>query len=52
MDDLMKWAENAGCICAETGERFRHPKNQIQSSASSVKKVTRKVRRADEASDE
>jgi SpoVK/Ycf46/Vps4 family AAA+-type ATPase len=48
MDDLMKWAENAGCICAETGERFRHPKNQIQSVGSSPKKVTRKIRTSDE----
>ena len=50
MDELMKWAENAGCICAETGERFRHPKNQISASPSTSKKVTRKIRKADEAS--
>jgi hypothetical protein len=41
MDELMDWAEGAGCICAETGERFVHPRKNRKSSTS---KVTRKVR--------
>ncbi len=53
MDDLMHWAEGAGCICAETGQRFKHPKNQLTSSAISgePKKVTRKVRSRVEGAD-
>lgn len=43
MDELMSWAEGAGCICAETGYRYKHPKNQPLTSAE-PKKVTRKVR--------
>jgi hypothetical protein len=41
MDDLMYWAEAAGCICAETGERFKHPKNVKQTTE--PRKVTRKL---------
>jgi len=47
MDELMHWAEAAGCICAETGERYRHPKNATVISSSDVaapKKVGRKLR--------
>lgn len=43
MDDLMQWAESAGCICAETGERFKHPRNQTTAPLA-PKKVTRKIR--------
>jgi hypothetical protein len=42
MDGLMDWAENAGCICAETGERFVHPRKVKKPS--SGKKVTRRVK--------
>lgn len=41
MDGLMEWAENAGCICAETGERFKHPNKQ---TANRVNKVVRKIK--------
>lgn len=41
MDELMNWAESAGCICAETGERFVHPRKARKSTTS---KVTRKVK--------
>lgn len=52
MDDLMNWAESAGCICAETGERYKHPKNKMTSvSMSDTKKVTRKVKKGVEGSD-
>lgn len=50
MDSLMEWAEAAGCICAETGERFRHPKNTPQIPTAS--KVTRKVKKSAENSAE
>lgn len=43
MDELMEWAEQAGCICAETGERFVHPR-KVKATSSKPKKVTRKVR--------
>ena len=44
MDSLMEWAEAAGCICAETGERFRHPRHKKATAAASpAGKVTRKV---------
>jgi len=49
MDDLMQWAESAGCICAETGERFQHPRNQ--QSAPVAAKVTRKIRTRSESGD-
>jgi SpoVK/Ycf46/Vps4 family AAA+-type ATPase len=49
MDDLMQWAESAGCICAETGERFQHPRSQ--QSAPVAAKVTRKIRTRSEAGD-
>lgn len=42
MDGLMDWAEQAGCICAETGERFVHPRKQKAKAAS--KKLTRKIK--------
>jgi hypothetical protein len=49
MDNLMEWAESAGCICAETGERFKHPKNTAKSAMTDVpKKVTRKVKTSKE----
>lgn len=52
MDDLMNWAESAGCICAETGERFKHPKNRaVNSIATTPAKVTRKVKKGTEGSD-
>jgi hypothetical protein len=45
MDELMRWAEGAGCICAETGERYKHPKSHNPAAAGSeTRKVTRKVR--------
>jgi len=50
MDDLMQWAESAGCICAETGERFKHPRNQPVASVA-PKKVTRKIRTHTESGD-
>ena len=43
MDDLMDWAEQAGCICAESGDRFIHPR-KLKSANKSVTKVRRKVR--------
>jgi AAA+ superfamily predicted ATPase len=43
MDTLMEWAEGAGCVCAETGERFVHPR-KVKAVSSTPKKVTRKVR--------
>jgi hypothetical protein len=42
MDELMNWAENAGCICAETGLRFKHPRKAELKSAKS--KVTRHIK--------
>ena len=42
MDDLMDWAEGAGCICAETGERFKHPRKQKAKTPS--KKMTRQFK--------
>lgn len=48
MDSLMEWAEAAGCICAETGERFRHPKN---TPSVSTAKVTRKIKKSAESSE-
>jgi hypothetical protein len=50
MDSLMEWAEAAGCICAETGERFRHPKNTPQVTTAS--KVTRKIKKSAENNSE
>ena len=44
MDELMEWAEGAGCICAESGERFVHPRKVKKSTSGN--KVTRKVRTA------
>lgn len=32
MDSLLEWAERAGCICAETGERFSVSKSTVTSS--------------------
>lgn len=43
MDDLMDWAEQAGCICAESGDRFVHPR-KVKSANKSVTKVRRKIR--------
>jgi hypothetical protein len=43
MDELMDWAEGAGCICSESGERFQHPR-KVKAANSTPKKVTRKVR--------
>lgn len=42
MDGLMDWAEGAGCICAETGERFKHPRKQ--KSKTTAKKMTRHIK--------
>ena len=42
MDDLMDWAEGAGCICAETGERFKHPRKQKAKTPN--KKMTRQFK--------
>jgi SpoVK/Ycf46/Vps4 family AAA+-type ATPase len=33
MDSLLQWAEKAGCICAETGERFSASKGTVSGSA-------------------
>lgn len=45
MDGLMEWAESAGCVCAENGERFKHPKNKVKSAVTDgPKKITRKVK--------
>jgi len=41
MDGLMEWAESAGCICSESGERFKRIKT---SSVTGPKKVIRKVK--------
>jgi hypothetical protein len=50
MDNLLKWAESAGCICAETGQRFKHDKRQgVTALATEAKRVTRKVKKADES---
>jgi hypothetical protein len=47
MDNLLGWAEAAGCICAETGERFQ--KKAAMDAVTSVKpRVVRKVTRAKE----
>jgi hypothetical protein len=46
MDNLLEWAEAAGCICAETGDRFK-AKNAID-AVSAPKRVVRKVTRAKE----
>jgi len=43
MDELMDWAEKSGCISAETGERFVHPRNE--KTGQRKKKVTRSTRR-------
>lgn len=43
MDSLMDWAEQAGCICAETGERFVHPSKRKVAEGRS-KKMTRKIK--------
>ena len=50
MDELMEWAETAGCVCAETGERFVHPR-KVKAASSTPKKVTRKVRQGKKESD-
>lgn len=47
MDDLLKWAESAGCICAETGERFK-AKEATAVAAPPSARVTRKVTKAKE----
>lgn len=44
MDELMRWAESAGCICAESGERFKHPSNQPSAASSAPSKSVRKIR--------
>jgi hypothetical protein len=44
MDELMRWAESAGCICAESGERFKHSDNQPSAASSSPSKSVRKIR--------
>jgi len=47
MDNLLGWAEAAGCICAETGERFQ--KKAAMDAVNSVKpRVVRKLTRAKE----
>ena len=43
MNELMRWAELAGCICAETGKRFKRTESY---EVHKDKKVTRKVRAA------
>ena len=46
IDDLMDWAENAGCLDAETGELFVHPnKTAIKRSATKTKTPKRKMKR-------
>jgi hypothetical protein len=47
MDSLLEWAESAGCICAETGQRFK-AKSAIKPAATTAK-VTRKVVKNEEA---
>lgn len=44
MDELMRWAESAGCICAESGERFKHPSNQPNVASNATSKSVRKIR--------
>jgi hypothetical protein len=51
MDGLMEWAEAAGCICAETGERFKHPRHQ-KARTGVPNKVTRKVGKSSDKSAE
>lgn len=43
IDDLMDWAENAGCLDAETGELFVHPRRR-KSAPSTSKAPKRTVR--------
>ncbi len=43
IDDLMDWAENAGCLDAETGELFVHPRRK-KSASSAGKAPKRTVR--------
>lgn len=38
MDSLLAWAEKAGCICAETGERFSVSKSLVTSNANRNKR--------------
>jgi SpoVK/Ycf46/Vps4 family AAA+-type ATPase len=45
LDKLMDWAEDAGCVDAETNELFVHPRKQKSTSASSSKAPKRTVRR-------
>jgi hypothetical protein len=37
MDSLLDWAENAGCICAETGERFSRQRHMDLTNNNKVK---------------
>ncbi len=42
MDSLMEWAESSGCICAESGERFRTAKTGGAVAAASTPSSTRR----------
>lgn len=44
-DVLFEWAEEADCMCVETGEKFVHPSKQKRARASSSKATTRAPRR-------
>jgi hypothetical protein len=46
MDKLMEWAEDTGCICSETGERYVRKPNKGPKTSSSVglKKTTRSIK--------
>lgn len=47
MEDLMRWAEGAGCVCAETGERYRMTSQRAATQSSATQaKVARKMRRS------
>ncbi len=43
IDDLMDWAENAGCLDAETGELFVPPKKQKAKAASRKTKAPKRT---------
>ena len=44
-DALFEWAEDADCMCVETGEKFVHPRKQKRTKSASSKPTTRAPRR-------
>lgn len=46
-DEMFEWAEEAQCICAETGEKFIHPRKRKRTTtrSASTSKATRAPRR-------